>query len=531
MGAKYTTERRGLSVRTATWNLGNEVPKTGWSFLGAEDKPDIYAVGVQEAVYNPREGFIDMEMDLFLSIHRAVGEDEYEVVMQQSLTPRTDKTYKSKEAFIKAYNAHPDKMSPSGIRLIVLAKKTLTAEGLMPTDVEVNVRTCGRLDGVSGNKGALSVTCRIGDVWVSFMTAHLNAHTEQLERRIADYESVMFGFHAPLDTLAAESEDYVAAEAMAAPAAAGAAGAALHPNSPMSAAYLKNIEVNNRSHVTLFMGDFNFRLEALDPKSGEPLSHEDQCKAVEECLDLRQWDEMATYDQLLREQKRRRCFHTFTECKEHPHWAPTFKLNKKPDKPGVYNLKRCPSWCDRVLLRTAHGGKCDHVRYVAHHDYEPNTSDHVPVTADFRLEAWRTHQHHGSLHAAASKLFRSTTMQKERSIEITKLKFHPDHEYILGIYEDTVEEGMPDDVLGASEMLVALFHAAASERTLTGTVKYDPKIMEWLDPLELKFRASVPDVFGHPLLIAVRTPEADNRRLHRQGEAMLDVRALWVWHR
>ena len=70
-----------------------------------------------------------MEMDCFVSLHRAVGEDKYEVVQQQSLTPRTDKTYKSKEAFVEACRAHPDKVSPSGIRLIILAKKTLMEEG------------------------------------------------------------------------------------------------------------------------------------------------------------------------------------------------------------------------------------------------------------------------------------------------------------------------------------------------------------------------------------------------------------------
>ena len=33
-------------------------------------------IGPTEAVYEPREGFVDMEMDLFLSIHRAIGEDK-----------------------------------------------------------------------------------------------------------------------------------------------------------------------------------------------------------------------------------------------------------------------------------------------------------------------------------------------------------------------------------------------------------------------------------------------------------------------
>lgn len=43
-----------------------------------------------------------MEMDLFVSIHKELGEDKYDVVRQQSLTPRTDKTYVNERAFIQA---------------------------------------------------------------------------------------------------------------------------------------------------------------------------------------------------------------------------------------------------------------------------------------------------------------------------------------------------------------------------------------------------------------------------------------------
>ena len=66
---------------------------------------------------------------------------------QQSLTPRTDKTYRSKEAFLKAYKDHPETMSMSGIRLVVFAKKSLAGEGFMPEDIECKVQTCGKLDG------------------------------------------------------------------------------------------------------------------------------------------------------------------------------------------------------------------------------------------------------------------------------------------------------------------------------------------------------------------------------------------------
>jgi hypothetical protein len=72
---------------------------------------------------------------------------QYDNVWQQSLTPRTDKTYKSKADFIAAFKAHPERMSMSGIRIIIFAKKSLAAEGFGLENIEVNVQTCGRLDG------------------------------------------------------------------------------------------------------------------------------------------------------------------------------------------------------------------------------------------------------------------------------------------------------------------------------------------------------------------------------------------------
>jgi hypothetical protein len=190
--------------------------------------------------------------------------------------------------------------------------------------------------------------------------------------------------------------------------------------------YAKNVEVGNRSHVVLAFGDFNFRLDPLGA-DGKSLPTSEQCAAVLKLVDAKEWGELAKYDQLLREQAKRRCFHQFTELNGHPLWAPTFKLNSGPEEEGgsgggggvgdggggdggeasasasMYNLKRCPSWCDRVLFKTGHGGHCEALRYVAHHDYAANTSDHVPGDRRHPHSPFRTTQTtrlmrtHGSL--------------------------------------------------------------------------------------------------------------------------------------
>lgn len=55
-------------------------PKQSGGFGGVEQGTDRPTLSLAEAVYEPREGFIDMEMDLFLSLHRAVGEDKVLIV-------------------------------------------------------------------------------------------------------------------------------------------------------------------------------------------------------------------------------------------------------------------------------------------------------------------------------------------------------------------------------------------------------------------------------------------------------------------
>eukprot|EP00038_Savillea_parva_P013600 m.211719 g.211719 ORF g.211719 m.211719 type:complete len:551 (+) comp25629_c0_seq1:245-1897(+) len=509
MGAKHSVELRELNVRVSTWNLGNEVPTTGFPFLISGDDPDVYAVGVQEAVYEPREGFVDMEMDLFLSIHRAIGEDKYDNIWQQSLTPRTDKTYKSKADFIKAYKAHPERMSMSGIRICVFAKKSLAAEGYALEEVECLVQTCGRLDGISGNKGAVSVTCRIGETWITFLTGHLNAHTEGLERRIADMESIMIGLHRDEGEFAS-SDNYVASFGTDYQQA------------------VSNVEVANRSHITIIFGDLNFRLEPLG-EDGQPLEHEAQCARVMEAIDLRQWSELASFDQLLREQAKRRCFHQFVEFNGHPTWPPTFKLNLNPDADVKYNMKRCPSWCDRVLYKSVTRNRCEPLRYVAHFDYNPNTSDHVPVSADFKIEVRRSAlRPRKAGFAAASKFFRSPTVHKERQLTLTNIRLRPAHDFVSAVYEDNVEDGDAAEALSEAKLIVVLYHPLAAARVMTPGQSYDPTCIAWGGKLEIKTRASVEELVEYPIILSVRNVMAEKNRLHRHGETMLDVRDMFA---
>lgn len=83
-----------MTVFTGTWNLGNEAPSQELAWI-PRGQYDIYAIGVQEAIYKKRPGFVDNEQDWFLSVHRAIGMKDYECLAEQTLSPRTDKTWVS----------------------------------------------------------------------------------------------------------------------------------------------------------------------------------------------------------------------------------------------------------------------------------------------------------------------------------------------------------------------------------------------------------------------------------------------------
>lgn len=508
MGARHSCTKRELTVTVCTWNLGNNAPTTGFSWLGASRESDIYAVGVQEAIYDRRDGFIDMEMDLFVSIHKELGEDKYDVIRQQSLTPRTDKTYVNERAFIQA--CREGKASPSGIRVMLLVKKSLIAEGWTIEDDDVNLQTCGRLGGVSGNKGGINVSFRIGETWLSFMSAHFNAHTEELERRILDYGSVMAGLHPVADDFG-EKVDYQVMEAD-------------------DQQYVRNVEQMNKCHVVFAFGDFNFRLEPMEADGVTAKPKPEDYQEVLDDVDMRQWDSMATYDQLLREKAKGRVFHGFVEkAPGHPQFLPTFKLNKKTGA-GPWNPKRVPSWCDRVLWRSI-GPKVECHKYVSHPEpqYAPNTSDHTPVSAWFSVEVRKAGINKAGLASSFSKMRSRGSSVKSRSMVITDLQYEPEITHIVPLYldEDEPDKAAALGQIKAAQLYISMYHTSLKQRQKTKSQLWNDVAVKWSDTIKLDTQAAIEDITAHPLLICLRNNLAMENKTHRFGECMIDMRELY----
>jgi len=510
-GKNSTTSKKEVSFTVCTWNLGNETPTSGFGWIGPERESDVYALGFQEAVYEKRDGFITTEQDLFLSIHRTLGEDKYDVIDCQSLTPRTDKTYKTQASFKDAIASGAAK--ESGIRMIVLVKRSLIKEGWWPADTDMTIQTCGRLGGVSGNKGGIGLSMRVGETWISFLSAHMAAHTHENEKRIEDYGTIMGGLHPPEEGIVTkllyttlEQEDPT--------------------KSLFEQSYVRNVEMMNRSHVVFAMGDFNFRLEPLK-EDGTPVPSPDDLKEVQEDYELRQWESMAGYDQLKREQTKGRAFHGFQECDPgYPRFMPTFKLHKasaEKDK-DTYNPKRVPSWCDRVLWRTV-GPLVSCGGYHSHPNYQPNTSDHTPVSATFTVECVKGGH---TLAREMSKLLRFSSMSakpaKKRELILSKFTYKPNVEHISVLFDGDIEKAKA--AMSGVELTVSAWHPCLDERMTTEDVKWSEDTMKWKNQLHLTSKFSLEQIALSPFVVYIRNKSSQIKTLHCFGEAMLDLRTL-----
>lgn len=99
----------------------------------------------------------------------------------------------------------------------------------------------------------------------------------------------------------------------------------------------------------------------------------------------RDWGTLLSFDQLRAQQRARVAFYQFDEGKIE--FAPTFKVNPETvseDPAVLYNSKRVPSYCDRVLWRALPHCRVRCESYRSHP--EITTSDHTPVTASLRLD-------------------------------------------------------------------------------------------------------------------------------------------------
>jgi hypothetical protein len=123
-------------------------------------------------------------------------------------------------------------------------------------------------------------------------------------------------------------------------------------------------------HVIWF-GDLNYRIEP--PAT---LARADQMKLVKDMIEKDDYQGLWNMDELQREVMQGRAFANFSTAR--PLFKPTFKVERAVAT--MYNPKRIPSYCDRVLWRSLKHLKplfqCH--AFTGCHAFA--TSDHKPVS-------------------------------------------------------------------------------------------------------------------------------------------------------
>jgi len=327
-----------LTVFCATWNTGNAPPPEDITPWLPKADFDIYAIGAQECGYDPRDGYETCEDDWNGTLQKHFGEEDYVLLVAFSITPQVvDKWPDSETARLKTLlknmsleaaaekkiQAEKDEVvAPGEIRISIFVKKTLRPH---ISSITSAIQTTGRLGGLSGNKGGLSVSFKVGNTRLAFFNAHLNAHTENLERRNQDTFAIFRGLKGSIP----------------------------------------NFEPT-QAHYCFFFGDLNYRVT---------LEHKETLDIIEQ----RNWEGLLKHDQLLDQISRGAALANF---KEPPiNFAPTFKV--KRNQPLVYNGDRVPSYCDRILYKVYPGMQITSDLYSSIENIK--TSDHKPVHCLFNI--------------------------------------------------------------------------------------------------------------------------------------------------
>ncbi|EGD79455.1 hypothetical protein PTSG_10021 [Salpingoeca rosetta] len=468
-------KREKLSCFICTWNLGNEAPEPlDWIPKGHFD---MYVIGVQESCYTPKGHEGEKHDDVKAEYHwqqrldDCFGE-EYECLAYQTLSPRTDKTYKTETSFKDAVVKGEAKSS--GIRLAVYVSKRLRTKEFQ-IEHEVLFQTCGRLNGASGNKGGVAINLNINGARISFVNCHLNAHMQELPRRNEDYDQISRYLHRTDDLFGERKRK-------------------LEESGDLTFV----VEVENRHDAVFWFGDLNYRLQPLDDLDLRKEMHDIVCKEI----DRQNWEGLMDFDQLKKQQKLGLVLAGFEE--EEIRFPPTFKFARDPSsraaKSGqerdVYVSKRVPSYCDRILYRANEGATITCTDYTYNGDV--TSSDHRPVMASFELNV-----------PMVSSLKRHT-LAKPRALrlELSNLILRTEASHNPANDTDT-------------PVTITIYHRHANTRINTNACAKPKRV--WDGPFVLESSTKLDTVLLYPVLFLIRDRSKKEADQHCLGEGMLSL--------
>ena len=411
-----------ISLFCATWNVGEARPPDVLPSLlhhALEARADVVAIAVQECTFkhgltrNKKRalggggsggaGVVSVQEHMADVIQTTLGH-AYGLVDAANILDGSDSV---RSNVVGTVLGSPD---AAGIRIFVFAHACHHA---FVAPMGVSSVTTG-VGGIGYNKGAVAVSVKVRNTRILFVGSHLAAHQGEARQRDSDFqkisrlvrapiwrEAAWGGCHMPWEqdaTSASASHSGSAGEDTGKAAIRGAANAlrgamqgilaggaskwegandATVPGEVASTAANKGMDGKSvtRSvalpqpeaavshHHTVWMGDLNYRIEL----------ERDQ---VLELARKGNFDELYAADQLRASREAGTAFAGYNEAPIS--FAPTFKFTPGT---GEYESKkmRVPSYCDRVLWRSAAGHHCSCSTYGS--DPTIKTSDHKPVFA------------------------------------------------------------------------------------------------------------------------------------------------------
>ncbi len=302
-----------IRLLCATWNTGNSDDILPYEIrLWLRPGNDIYVISTQENSYELKKSkFKNSTEDWQNRITEALG-DDFMFLQSQSL---------------------------GQIHIHVFIRRALRP--FVDTIQTLKASEATGVANIGTNKGGTCIALQILGRSYCFISAHLAAHTEQLERRNRDAADII-------------------------------AGLKFKGNYDLDAITWFN--------HTFFMGDLNYRLNyAGDKNKPESDKHAEMLELIKQG----KFGELLETDQLIQEMQKGTAFVGFNECT--PNFAPTFKL--EPGVPNTYNPKRAPSYCDRILWKS-HEEYRDDVQLISVKSVPTILkSDHTPVMALFKASA------------------------------------------------------------------------------------------------------------------------------------------------
>ncbi|KAG7941631.1 hypothetical protein I3843_16G054700 [Carya illinoinensis] len=198
--------------------------------------------------------------------------------------------------------------------------------------LQVDNHSIGGFGGLIGRKkGAVAIRINYKGIRMVFISCHLSAHAHRVEERNSQCRHMSHSV------------------------------------------FSKNWKPYDRpAHITVWLGDLNYRLQGIDTHPARNLIHQDLHRML------------ISKDQLLQEAERGHIFNGY--CEGTLTFKPTYKYNVGSSKYDTSYKVRVPSWTDRILFKIEDMEKINANLHSYESMDEITSSDHKPVKAHICLK-------------------------------------------------------------------------------------------------------------------------------------------------